>query len=196
VKLSRINSFLVVTIVVINLYTVLTPLMPAILFWFDSKVAEKSEALSSKLHVPASSAANTPYAKENRLVVPTMLLDEPILEGRDASVLNKGIWRRPNTSTPDQGGNTVIVGHRFTYKNPRGTFYNLHHPKVGDEIGVFWNGKRYLYAITQTKVVPASEISVEAPSDKPLLTLYSCTPLWMPKDRLVVVAQLQEEAAL
>lgn len=193
-KLSRINTFLVVAIIVINLYTILTPMVPAIMFWFDKNVAAKSDALSTKLHAPTSSSVDTPYAKENRLVVPSMLLDVPILEGRDMSVLKDGIWRRPNTSTPDKGGNTVIVGHRFTYTNPRGTFYELHRPKPGDEIGVFWNGKRYLYKVTETKVVPATEISVEGPSDKPRLTLYTCTPLWLPKDRLVVVAEPVGEA--
>lgn len=194
-KLSRINTLLVVAIVVVNLYIILTPLVPSFLFWLDNKVGEKTQALTDKLHAPVTSPSQTAHARENRLVVPSMLLDVPILEGKGMAVLDKGIWRRPNTSTPDKGGNTVIVGHRFTYTNPRGTFYDLHRPKVGDEIGVFWEGKRYLYKVTETKVVPASEISVEGPSDKPRLTLYTCTPLWLPKDRLVVVAEPVEEPA-
>lgn len=195
-KLSRINTYLVIAIVVVNLYTILTPALPAFSFWLDKSVGEKALALTEQLHPPTNSSSSTAHAKENRLVVPSMLLDTPIHEGRDMSVLNNGIWRRPNTSTPDKGGNTVIVGHRFTYKNPRGTFYELNRPKVGDEIGVFWEGKRYLYTVTETKVVSATEVSVEAPSDTPKLTLYTCTPLWLPKDRLVVVAVPTGESAL
>lgn len=188
--LARINTFLVVAIVAVNLFTLLTPVVPSIMFWFDNRFSNKGQALSAQLQPEDDGQDQTAsYPKENRLVVPSMLLDVPILEGKNESVLRDGIWRRPNASTPAQGGNTVIVGHRFTYTNPRGTFYELHRPKPGDEIGVFWEGKRYLYTVTETKVVPATEISVEAPTDSPRLTLYTCTPLWLPKDRLVVIAE-------
>lgn len=189
-KLSTLNTCLVGAIVVVNLYTILTPVMPQVLFWFQHKLTDKAQTLTATIHSPSISAtADTPYARENRLVIPSMLLDTPILESKSESVLKEGIWRRPKTSTPDQGGNTVIVGHRFTYTNPRGTFYDLHRPRVGDEIGIFWKGTRYLYKITDTKTVPATETNVEDDTETPRLTLYTCTPLWMPKDRLVVIAE-------
>ena len=71
-----------------------------------------------------------------------MLLDQPILEGRDTyAVLNHGILRWPASSTPDKGGNTVLIGHRFTYSHPQGVFYYLDKVKVGDKLSVAWGNK-------------------------------------------------------
>jgi len=126
-----------------------------------------------------------------------MLLDQPVLEGpvsRQYSTLNKGIWRWPNGSTPDKGGNTVLIGHRFTYTNPRGAFYFLNKVKMGDEIGVFWNNREYLYRVASISVVSPTDTAIEDNTSDTRLTLFTCTPLWLPKDRLVVVAKLKDKS--
>jgi sortase A len=105
--------------------------------------------------------------------------------------LDKGIWRWPRSSTPDKGGNTVFIGHRFTYTNPRGVFYFLNKIKLSDEIGVFWNNKKYLYKVTSVSQVPPNDTAIEDNTPQPELTLFTCTPLWLPKDRLVIVANLE-----
>jgi sortase A len=120
-----------------------------------------------------------------------MHLDDQILEGKDLSVLKNGPWRLPYTSAPDKGSNTVIVGHRYTYTNPRGTFYYLDKVKLGDPIGVFWQGKKYMYTVTNISEVSPNSTGVESSSTQPQLTLYTCTPLWLPKNRLVIVAKLE-----
>ena len=50
----------------------------------------------------------------------------------------------------------------------------------------------YLYTVTEIKEVPASAIEIEAPTDTARLTLYTCTPLWNPVNRLVVIAELEK----
>jgi sortase A len=122
-----------------------------------------------------------------------MLLDEPVFEGKTQATLSKGLWRRPHGSTPAKENNTVIVGHRLTYTNPRGSLYHLDKVRAGDSIGVTWDNKKYLYTVVEIKVVKADETAVEAPTDTPRLTIYTCTPLWLPKDRLVVVAELEKK---
>jgi sortase A len=114
-------------------------------------------------------------------------LDEQILIGDNPSLLHKGVWNRPNSSSPPEAGNTVLTGHRFTYDGPA-TFYSLDKVQVGDAIVIYWEGKEYDYIVSETKVVPASAVEIEAPSNYSQLTLYTCTPLWSAKDRLVVVA--------
>lgn len=87
----------------------------------------------------------------------------------------------------------MLVGHRFTYDG-NGVFYHLDKLKVGDQLAVFWEGKKYQYTVTETKVVPATATEVEDQTQDPQLTLYTCTPLWSAKDRLVVIAKpLTEE---
>ncbi|HEX7963596.1 MAG TPA: class E sortase [Candidatus Saccharimonadales bacterium] len=188
-QLKHVNNLLFAATIFVLLYIITAPLLPAALFWVQSHTGDRMQKLSARLNVPAGSVPASTTG--NRLVVPSMLLDTPINEGTDLRALRSGTWRRPNGSAPDKGGNTIIVGHRFTYTNPRGTFYFLNKVKVGDQIGVFWNGKRYLYKAASISVVPPTDVAVEAPTKNAQLTLYTCTPLWLPKDRLVIVANLE-----
>jgi LPXTG-site transpeptidase (sortase) family protein len=191
VKLSRVNTLLLVAIVGINTYVMILPVLPAVTFWYKAHHSNTVARLDQQLH--PLTAKSPPVPPGDRIVIPSMQLDQPINEGADMRVLNKGLWLRPATSAPDKGSNTVIVGHRFTYTNPRGTFYFLDKVHVGDEIGVFWHGKKYLYRVNTTAVVPPTATDVESATDQSQLTLYTCTPLWNPKDRLVVTAQLEKE---
>jgi sortase A len=123
-----------------------------------------------------------------------MLLDQQILEGpisQTYNILDKGVWRWPKGSTPDKGGNTVLIGHRFTYTNPRGVFYFLNKVNLGDTLGIFWNNHLYTYKVSSVDVVPPTDTTIEDPTTQAQVTIFTCTPLFLPKDRLVVVAQLE-----
>jgi sortase A len=125
---------------------------------------------------------------DNRLVIPKIALDQHIYIGKSQYLVNKGPWARPNTSTPPKGGNTVIVGHRFTYSGPA-TFYSLDKVAAGDTVVLYWHGKEYDYKVARKEVVPATAIEIERPTKDSQLTLYTCTPLWSAKDRLVIIAK-------
>lgn len=185
-KLTRINTLLLIAIVLINGYVIVLPVLPGLFFDAAQHGSVQKNQLATKLQAGTALQENT---GENRVIIPSMLLDQPIVEGRTAQALKKGgLWHRPQTSTPDQGGNTVLVGHRFTYTNPRGSLYHLDKVKVGDSVGMTWNSKSYIYTVREVKIVPAAAIEIEAPTQKPQLTIYTCTPLWLPRDRLVVIA--------
>lgn len=126
----------------------------------------------------------------NRLIIPSIGVDVPIVEGDDEDALSRGVWRRPNTSTPDDGGNTVITGHRFQYKPPNNkTFYNLDKVQLDDSVVVYWKGQKLSYRVTSIFEVEPDQIEIEHDTDRSILTLYTCTPLWTAKKRLVVVAE-------
>ncbi len=127
----------------------------------------------------------------NRLVIPTIGVHIPIVEGNNEGVLFQGAWRRPNTSTPDKGGNTVITGHRFQYVPPNNkTFYNLNKLEKGAKIFVFWNNKEYRYLVSETFIVEPEQVEIEDDLPGNVLTLYTCHPLWTADKRLVVRANL------
>ena len=191
---QRINNMLLVAVIVTSLYVVAVPFLPQLLFAASSHGA-KQQQLQQAIHNPAApkDAAQQNTSQENRLMVPAMLLDQPIVEGDNMyRALDKGVWRWPGGSTPDKGGNTVLLGHRFTYTQPKGVFYFLNKVTIGDSIGIAWNGRMYRYKVTEVKVVPPSHTEILAATDKPTLTMYTCTPLWLPKDRLVVRAELEQ----
>jgi LPXTG-site transpeptidase (sortase) family protein len=196
VKLSRVNTALLVAIILINGYIIVLPVLPGIVFWIQTRDSQRITQLEKEIQNPpnTSSPSNqTAAPDEKRLNIPSMLLDEPIYTGKTAATLKKGLWHRPGTATPGQPSNTVIVGHRLTYANPRGSLYHLNKVHVGDRIGVTWGSKKYLYIVKTVKVVAADETSIEAPTEKHQLTIYTCTPLWLPKDRLVVVAAQEKQ---
>ncbi len=186
-RLAKINTTLLVGIVIINLYVIVVPFVPGILFSLQQNRGTQKQLEHALTTAPGTQTPSV-TTTGNRLVIPSMLLNSPINEGTQNTALSKGLWRIPSSSMPGQGSNTVIVGHRFTYTNPEGVLYNLNKVQVGNDIGVFWQGKRYLYTVTKTEVVSPSDISVQAPTTNSQLTLYTCTPLWLPKNRLVVIA--------
>lgn len=189
-KLTTVNTLLLFVIIGINVFIIASPMLPAFRFWWDSRQPQ-AKVLAELAKPPSQSTPKDPNADLNHLVIPGMLMNELVHEGANEATLNKGLWRRPLSSTPDRGGNTVIVAHRFTYTNPRGVFYFLDKLKLGDTISLFWNGTQYSYSVIETKVVKASEVNIESPTNDDRLTLYTCTPLWNPKDRLAVIARLE-----
>ena len=190
-KLARINSLLLVAIIGINLYIVAMPFVPALTYWAKSHYTDSRKQLQTSLNRQQPMTNNSQFvdATGDRLIIPSMLLDTQIFEGKYQSTLSKGLWRLPTSGNPSQGGNTVIIGHRFTYTNPEGVFYNLNLVKTGDEIGIIWSGKKYLYYVTDVEIVSPNDVAVQLQTTKPQLTLYTCTPLWWPKNRLVVIAK-------
>jgi sortase A len=127
----------------------------------------------------------------NRIIIKKIGVDAPIIESKNEKYgLNRGAWRLPDSSTPDIGGNTVITGHRFKYLPPNNlTFYLLDKLEKGDKIDVRWKGKILKYEVYLTKIVPAEDTSVIAPTDEPILTVFTCDPIFSTKNRLVVLAK-------
>lgn len=128
----------------------------------------------------------------NRLIIKKIGVNAPIVESASADYgLSKGAWRVPQSSTPDKGGNTVITGHRFKYLPPNNlTFYLFDKLQTGDIVAVIWEDKNYFYRIKEIKIVADTEISIMAPSLEPILTLFTCHPIYSTEKRLVVIGEL------
>lgn len=181
-NLARINNILTIAIVVINLFIFCMPLFPAAIFWakqsFTGSVVHLQEAIDSEDKLPDT----------NRLIIPSILIDQEIHPGAGESTLDKGLWLEPQGMLPGKG-TSVISGHRFTYDKPEGVFYSLDKIKTGDKIAVYWDGRKYLYSVSDKYVVGADYHLKKSSADR--LILYTCTPVWNPTERLVVMADRQ-----
>lgn len=187
--LRRVNNLLSVVVICLGLYIALTPFLPQIAFLLRDDSPEASAPYQGALAESVGSTTQTAPPKENRLVIPSIQLDEPVVESNSiAAIKDGGTWRRPKTSNPVLGGNTVIVGHRF-YGSNTSTFYHLDKVLVGQKLALYWDGVEHIYEVTETKVVEAEAVEIERNTDESQLTLYTCTPIWTAKQRLVVIAK-------
>jgi LPXTG-site transpeptidase (sortase) family protein len=130
-----------------------------------------------------------PIPEVNTLVIPQIGVDAQIYESINEDVLDMGVWRRPNSNTPPQGGNTVLAAHRYQRTTGSNTFYLLDELEVGDRFTVFWEKKEYRYEVFDILVVDPSQTHIEDQTEKDIMTLYTCTPLWTGEDRLVIQAK-------
>ncbi len=192
-RLRQFNNVLSIVIVALGIYIFATPWLPQANFWWRQKFGAKPSLViastNSQPDQPNSDKPTETFPQDNVLVIPKLLLQLKIFEGPGSGTLAQGIWHRPNTSSPNKDGNTVIVGHRFTYSHPNGPFYFLDRLASGDDIIVYWQQQKYVYRVDSVFVTQANDVGIEKASDTSMLTLYTCTPLWSAKDRLIVQAK-------
>ncbi len=187
--LRRFNNFLSVIVIVLGLYIAITPFLPVIGYWFTDKSPEASAPYGGGLAERVGSSSDAPPPQENRIVIPSIQVNEPILESSNIGVINDGgTWRRPNTATPTEDDNTVIVGHRW-FGNEVSTFYHLDKVQPGQTLALYWEGEELLYEVVAKEIVDATAVQIEAPTDEKLLTIYTCDPIWTARNRLVIVAK-------
>ncbi len=188
-SLRKFNNCLSAVVIVLGLYIALSPLAPQAGYLIRDKSPNASAPYSGALAESVGSSAKTQTPTDNRLVIPSIQINEPIMESNTInSIKDGGTWLRPNSKPPNADGNTVIVGHRF-YGSNVSTFYHLDKVLVGQKLAIYWEGKEILYEVEEVKIVDATALEIEAPSVDKKLTLYTCHPIWTAKQRLVVIAK-------
>lgn len=125
-------------------------------------------------------ALEAPKPSENRIIIPPINVNIPYGKDGQAALDRGAWWRYPERGNPETGGNFIIAAHRFSIQStPQATvekspFYHLDKLKTGDPIIIDYGGKRYGYKITKQYNVKPTQTEIEAESDTPKLTLYSC----------------------
>lgn len=187
------NVILSVVIVLLALFMLIRPYLPDIVFATSSNKFEGYPYQSAEsTKVLDNEAIELPQIPEGKwLVIPKIHVNAKIYEGTAVSTLNQGMWRRPRSSTPDKGGNTVITAHRYLHTSGPNTFYQLDKLVFDDIVLVYWQGKEYVYKVYSVTIVQSMQVDIEYNTKDPIITLYTCTPLWTSEKRLVVRAKLQ-----
>lgn len=149
---------------------------------------------------PSTDVAVSPDPK---LIIPKINVDVPVvydtkpdynsqMKAMEGGVAYFGI---PGAnSKPGQIGNTVISGHSSNDVIDQGSykfiFARLDHLQNGDTIFLNYESKRYSYTITKKEVVKPTEVNkLVYATDKPILTLITCTPIGTSLNRLLVTAE-------
>lgn len=108
--------------------------------------------------------------------------------------LDKGAALYPNGIQPGRLGNVFMAAHS-TGEPWRGryrfAFLRINEVQAGNVIHLDYQGTRFTYRVTDSKVVTPSS-GYKVPSDRPVptVTLMACWPLWSTSQRTLVTAEL------
>lgn len=144
---------------------------------------------------------NQPVSPEPRLLIPKLNIDVPVAFNIPTSeidaAMNQGVaqFSIPGANAlPGQIGNLVISGHSagdIYSSNPyKFIFSGLERLEVGDTIYINYESVRYTYQMTGREVVEPSDVdALIYETDRPMLTLITCTPLGTSRYRLLISAE-------
>ncbi|MBI3887706.1 sortase [Candidatus Microgenomates bacterium] len=109
--------------------------------------------------------------------------------------LSTGVAHARGTVFPGQIGNVFIFAHSagdmFQANRYNAVFYLLGKLEKGDEIDLYYDGKKYKYLVEQTKIVESSETSYLNGNGKDkTLTLMTCWPAGTTLKRQILIAQI------
>jgi LPXTG-site transpeptidase (sortase) family protein len=120
-----------------------------------------------------------------RLLVPSIDLDEVVVEGVGDDELNAGPGHLPGSALPGETGNAVISAHRDRH------FSTLGDVAIGDTVYTETMSRRTSWIVTSRRVVRAGRPALFS-TDEPTLTLTTCWPmraLGSAPDRLMIEAR-------
>jgi len=150
----------------------------------------KIEALENKVRIG--------LVHGNRIIIPTALVDAPILEGVSKGQLSRGVCHISQSPSPGEGGNCIIEGHNlaeFGWWRLQSFFSMLEVLDKGTPIYIFYNGKRYVYKVKEKTYKNIEDPTLYDLSHGERLTLLTCVSTWSPtiytNRRTVIVAYPQ-----
>jgi sortase A len=124
---------------------------------------------------------------------PIVVDEKSYVEWKVQLALRQGVVHYGQTAMPGQKGNMVILGHSSGQLWAPGgykfVFTLLEKLKAGDNITIDYQGTRYTYQVTDSKVVTPDDLSILDQTSQPTLSLVTCTPVGTSKNRLVVHAK-------
>lgn len=140
------------------------------------------------------------------LIIPKVGLNTKVISEVDAAneaaykeALKKGLAHAKGSSFPDQEGMVYIFGHStdFAWNVPtyNALFYLLGKLKEGDEVAIFYQGRHYVYQVSQKEVVTPDDLSSLENFGEKRLVLSTCWPPGTTWQRLIVTALPEERVA-
>lgn len=143
----------------------------------------------------------TPVSLDFALVIPKIRVNERVFPNVDSTdknaympVLKKGVAHAKGTVLPGERGVVFIFAHSsdniFSIGQYNAAFFLLNGLEEDDEVGVYYQGEKYLYRVFHKTVVLPGEISqlvAEVPANS--LVLQTCWPPGTALKRLLVFAK-------
>ena len=148
--------------------------------------SEPTRALTLSLAEPTPPPPGKPA---QRLVIPKIGVDAPVVEGDTWEDLKKGIGHHPGSANPGEKGNMVVSAHNDAYGE---IFRDLDKLEPGDEVLVYTEEGAYRYIVNRVEIVSPDRVEFMDPTEHPVLTMITCYPYLLDTHRVVVIADLAE----
>ncbi|HYG84038.1 MAG TPA: sortase [Verrucomicrobiae bacterium] len=192
------------------------PIISAVVVGLVFAVLQYNRVLVAQVHAYVSPGSINPQnivldpttdikvSKEPKVIIPKINVEAPVVYGLNSiaeptvqKALESGVVHYPipgANSVPGQVGNTVLLGHSsndvFDNGGYKFIFVQLDQLKKGDTFYIHYEGTRYTYSVSYKEVIEPTDIhKLTQKTDKPLVTLLTCTPPGTALKRLIVVAE-------
>lgn len=152
--------------------------------------AEIPESLRPFVQTYGNIAIPTAGPEQARnILIPAILNGEvPVVQGDGWEQLKRGVGQHIGSVDPGKTGNLILSAHNDIYGE---WFRDLDQLQPGDEIIIKTTTQVFTYRVTNTRIVEPTEVSVLEPTSKPTITLISCYPYLVDKQRIVVFGELE-----
>jgi len=149
-------------------------------------------------------SANANVGNDPKLIIPKINVNVPVVYSvttvEDSAIqtaLEQGVvhYNLPGAnSTPGQDGNGVVLGHSsndvFDPGGYKFAFVLLDKLQNGDLFYMNYQGKRYVYKVSDKKIIKPTEWrTLQQTTDKPTMILVTCTPAGTAQSRLLVYGE-------
>jgi sortase A len=122
-----------------------------------------------------------------RLRLPTLDVNEIVVNGTDSSTLKEGPGRYLGSAMPGENGLVYIAGHRTTYGAP---FSRIDRLDQGDPVLVELPYGSFRYRVTGHRIVDDNDLSVLESQGFEQLALQACHPRFFASQRYITYAEL------
>jgi len=151
------------------------------------------EEIPAHLQPMVQSLANLPVPtaapdQAIRIQIPAIDIDAPVVQGDGWEQLKKGVGQNIGSANPGQNGNIILSAHNDVYGE---LFRHLDKLAAGDQVILSTQQRQYVYVVDRTAIVEPTAVEVMASTGSPTVTLISCYPYLVDKQRIVVFARLQ-----
>lgn len=134
------------------------------------------------------------------LIIPKINVDAPIVymqsydNNQILEDIKRGVGHYLGTAKPGRVGNSFLTAHSSYYWWSGGeynqVFANLDKLELGDLIYAYNDGDKFVYRVSAKFIIRPSETGVLNQTDKPMMTLMTCTPIGTNLKRLIIQAEL------
>jgi sortase A len=151
----------------------------------DEIPAHLQPMVQSLANIPVPTAAPD---QAIRIQIPALKIDAPVVQGDGWEQLKKGVGQNIGSANPGQDGNVILSAHNDVYGE---LFRYLDKLQPGDQVILYSQQRQYTYVVDRTAIVEPTAVEVMASTGSPTVTLISCYPYLVDKQRIVVFARLQ-----